>query len=272
MRFARWAESGGAGVNGDRALAAVVAVLCVVAFGVAATTLDSSLSSEPGDLVQPDYGGLPFEQKDVTELRKALESNQDKGDSKTTKPTQQGDSKQQPQGGASGDTKSADSSPDQGQDESSSGQKPTEPSLLDRLLAFLLSLWPLLVLLVAAGLVYRYRERLGALLAALVGGVGASGGGGTTEPDPWADAAPDNDVERAWLTMVRAAGLSRPWTKTPGECAEAAVSSGLDPEGVRTITDVYEEVRYGGARPTEGHERRAREGLGRLDVGRRSPV
>lgn len=249
-------------------MAAVVAVLCVVAFGTAATTLDSSLSSEPGDLVDPDYGGLPFEEEDVAELRKALESSDsEESDSKTTKPAGQGQSEQQPQGGPGGDPRPAESTqPDERG--SSSGQGPAERSLLDRLLAFLLSLWPLLVVLVVAALAYRYRDRIRALLAALVGGIGGPGRTRSDGPDPWESVEPDNDVERAWLTMVRAAGLSRPWTKTPGECAEEAVSSGLDPEGVRTITDVYEEVRYGGAAPTDGHERRAREGLGRLDVGR----
>ena len=258
-------------MNGDRALAAVVAVLCVVAFGTAATSLDSSLSSEPGDLVDPDYGGLPFSQEDVEEVRKAFESTNDQGsEAKSSQPADQGPKEEQPQAGSDGDPQNVQSSDSESESDqqSSGGQGPAEQGLLDRLLGFLLSLWPLAVLLVVAGLAYRYRDRIRALLAALLGGVGRPGAGPAAEPDPWADVTPSNDVERAWLTMVRAAGLSRPWTKTPGECAEEAVSSGLDPEGVRTITDVYEEVRYGGAQPTGRHERRAREGLGRLDVRR----
>lgn len=253
---------------GDRALAAVVAVLCVVAFGTAATTLESSLSSEPGDLVDPDYGGLPFEEEDVSEIREALDATDDEGEeSQSSQPSDQGPKEEQPEAGSDGDPEQVESSGSDGPDQSG-GQGPTEPSLLDRLLAFLLSLWPLLVLLAVGALAYRYRDRIRALLAALVGGIGGPGGGPVTEPDPWADFDPENDVERAWVTMVRRAGLARPWTKTPGECADEAVSAGLDPEGVRTITDVFEEVRYGGAQPTDRHERRAREGLGRIGGGR----
>lgn len=255
-------------MNGDRALAAVVAVLCVAAFGTAATTLDSSLTSEPGDLVDPDYGGLPFEEEDVAEIREALDAtNDERGDSQSSQPAEQGPREEQPEPGSDGDPESSDSSAAEEPDESG-GEGPGEQGLLDRLLAFLLSLWPLLVLLVVGALAYRYRDRIRALLAALVGGIGRPADGRAAEPDPWADFDPANDVERAWVTMVRAAGLSKPWTKTPGECADEAVSSGLDPEGVRTITDVYEEVRYGGAQPTDQHERRAREGLGRIDVRR----
>lgn len=69
--------------------------------------------------------------------------------------------------------------------------------------------------------------------------------------------------------MVQAAGLARPWTKTPEECVQEAVSSGMDPEGVRAITEAYQEVRYGKGRPTDRHARRASEGLCRLDLARR---
>lgn len=256
-------------MNGDRVVAAVVAVLCVVAFGTAATTLESSLSSEPGDLVDPDYGGLPFEEEDVEELREALQTSEDEGgDSQSSKPA--GESQEEPQPSSSQEDGEGQSAPASGSDgPQSAGQGPAEPSLLDRLLAFLLSLWPLLVLLVVVALAYRYRERLRALLVALVGGIGPPASDGrSAESDPWADLDPSNDVERAWVTMVRAAGLSRPWTKTPGECADEAVSSGMDPDAVGTITDVYEEVRYGGAQPTDRHERRARDGLSQLGVGR----
>lgn len=258
-------------MNGERAVSAVVALLCIAAFGVAATTLESSLSSAPADLVDPDYGNLPFDREDVSELREELQAAEEGGESEASKPAAEGpDEQQSREGGDDEGPRGAGSSASGGPE--SAGQDPAEQSLLDRLLALLLSLWPLLILLLVGALAYRYRERLRALLAALVGGIGSSAGGGRAAgPDPWADLDPSNDVERAWVTMVRAAGLSRPWTKTPGECAEEAVSSGMDPEGVRTITEAYEEVRYGRGRPTDRHERRAREGLRRLGLGRRVP-
>ena len=257
-------------MNGERALAAVAALLCVFAFGTAAASLDSSLSSEPGDLVDPNYGGLPFDREDAAELREQLEGAEesDEGQSQSSNSGEDGSAESQPQGGQGEETgpAAAAGSDDQA---SSGGTGPGERSLLDRLWAFLLSLWPLLVVAIVLALAYRYRARLRALLAALVGGVVPTGGDGRSgEADPWAELDPENDVERAWVTMVRSAGLTKPWTKTPGECAEAAVDSGLDPEGVRAITDAFRAVRYGGEPPTDRHERRAREGLSRLDVGR----
>ena len=257
-------------MNGERALAALVALCCVFAFGTAAASLDSSISSTPGDLVDPDYGGLPFDREDAAQIREEIEGSREDQESQSqqSKPSENGRTEPQPQSGQ-GDEQGAVPAGGSDDQESSSGSGPAERGLADRLWAFLLSLWPVLVVLIALALAYRYRARLRALLAALVGGVIPAGGSGReAEADPWEDLDPDNDVEHAWVTMVRSAGLSRPWTKTPGECAEAAVSSGMDPEGVRAITDAFQAVRYGGEPPTDRHERRAREGLQRLDAGR----
>lgn len=251
-------------------MAAVVAVLCIAAFGAAATTLESSLSSAPEDLVDPDYGNLPFDREDVSELSEELRAaEEEERESETSKPAAEGSGDPQPSsGGGVEDPRSVESGASGRPD--SAGEGPVERSLLERLLALLRSLWPLLILLLVGALAYRYRERLRALLAALLGGiVSPAGDSRPPESDPWADLDPSNDVERAWVSMVRAAGLSRPWTKTPAECADEAVSSGMDPEGVRTITEAYEEVRYGVGEPTDRHERLAREGLRRIGLGRR---
>jgi len=112
----------------------------------------------------------------------------------------------------------------------------------------------------------RYRDRLLALLAAAYGSVAPESlDVGRAEPEPWDDLDPENEVEHAWVTMVRALGIARPWTKTPGECAQAAVAAGMDREAVEAITRAYEAVRYGDEPVTERHVRQARRGLRRLD-------
>lgn len=272
-------------MNGERVVAAALALLCVAAFGTAATTLDSTVSDSPGDVVNPDYGSLPFEQEDVAELREELQAIKERsGEAQTSKPADSGPTEPQSDSGATepqseprpgdGEEQTAPASDSQGPARSgaserpdASKQGPAEPSFLDRLLALLASLWPLLALLLVGALVYRYRRRIRALLTALAGEARTPAAVGA-DVDPWTAVDASNDVERAWIVMVRAAGLSNPRTKTPGECADEAVSSGLDPEAVRGITDAYRAVRYGGASAAGRHERRAQEALRRLDRGR----
>lgn len=283
-------------MNDERLVAVVAALLCVSAFGVAATTLDTSVSSDPGEVVEPAYSGLPFYQEEATALNEEVAAAQaEEGESPSSQPADSdatdgarsdageesdppdvggggggeqqdanagdGGERQDPDAGDGGEQQDAESGGSDGS--GGNGAVPDEGGLLDRLLA----LWPLLVLLVAGALAYRYRERIRRLLA-LVGGHGpAAADRWEAAPDPWADPDLSNDVERAWVTMVRAAGLSRPRTKTPGECAREAVAVGMDPDAVRTITDAYEAVRYGGAQPEDGHERRVRDGLRQLGLG-----
>jgi hypothetical protein len=54
-----------------------------------------------------------------------------------------------------------------------------------------------------------------------------------------------NEVARAWYDMVCCLGLDCEQSKTPDECAAAAIDAGHDPTVVRTITDAFQCVRYG---------------------------
>lgn len=86
------------------------------------------------------------------------------------------------------------------------------------------------------------------------------------EPD-FEDAPASNAVYRAWNEMARSVDRSGLSTATPAEVARRAIDEGRDPGAVRTLTDVFEEVRYGGRPPTEDRESRARSALERLDGG-----
>ncbi|SEN48338.1 protein of unknown function [Halorientalis persicus] len=91
------------------------------------------------------------------------------------------------------------------------------------------------------------------------------GGGeeGTTMPVP--DAAADNEVYRAWRTMVTELDVPYGETTTPREFAREAVRTGADTEPVERLTDLFDRVRYGAAEPTEDREERARDALNALD-------
>jgi hypothetical protein len=71
----------------------------------------------------------------------------------------------------------------------------------------------------------------------------------------------DNEVYRAWREMAAATDLPDPETATPGEFAAAARDAGMPDDGVAALTDVFREVRYGGAEATADREERAVDAL-----------
>lgn len=97
---------------------------------------------------------------------------------------------------------------------------------------------------------------------------------GSWEPEPVGDPTksyassavteeegPDNAVYRAWYRLARRAGVAHDRSRTPGEVADAAIEEGLQRDDVRTITNVFSEVRYGHQPVTEERERRAESAL-----------
>lgn len=101
---------------------------------------------------------------------------------------------------------------------------------------------------------------------------------GSWEPEPVGDPTksyaqspvtdnegPDNAVYRAWYRLARRAGVAHDRSRTPGEVADAAIEEGLHRDAVRTITNVFSEVRYGHQPVTEERERRAESALQSID-------
>lgn len=82
-----------------------------------------------------------------------------------------------------------------------------------------------------------------------------------TDPAFLVEPAPDNDVYRAWVAL--AAGLDGT-QRTPEAVADRAVEAGLPEEAVAELTDLFREVRYGDADPTEEREQRAEAALSRI--------
>lgn len=80
-----------------------------------------------------------------------------------------------------------------------------------------------------------------------------------------ADADLENEVYRAWFEMTRLLDVDRPETSTPGEFADAATAAGLRDDHVRSLTDLFESVRYGSTESTPEVEARAVEILERIE-------
>jgi hypothetical protein len=80
-----------------------------------------------------------------------------------------------------------------------------------------------------------------------------------------ASGAVDNEVYRAWREMTIDLPVERPASSTPAEFREAAVDAGMARGDVAELTDLFEEVRYGGYEATEDREQRAVEALRRIE-------
>ncbi|WP_225333501.1 DUF4129 domain-containing protein [Halomicrobium urmianum] len=81
------------------------------------------------------------------------------------------------------------------------------------------------------------------------------------------DVPASNPVYRAWHRLAAAVKESPERTETPAEVARRAVREGFDHDAVGTLTETFEEVRYGGRPPTKERVERARRALERLDDG-----
>lgn len=76
----------------------------------------------------------------------------------------------------------------------------------------------------------------------------------------------ENEVYRAWREMTEVLDVENRETTTPREFSRRAVDAGLAPDDVRELTDLFEAVRYGGESPTADREKRALDVLRRIEA------
>lgn len=249
-----------------------VALLSISAMGVSATTLESTMSTDANDVIDLDYDQVPIGQDTASDVMDEIEGDEREGEPASSTTSNPGDQRD-----------AASTQPDEDQTQQQRHQQQREQrqderaetglepmSLLDRLLALLTALLPYLLVLAAvlgaAGLAYRYRDRLLAAFEDPDDEGDAEGPVPAAESDP-REGSPAHAVERAWLGMVRRLDLDRPGTMTTSECASAAIEAGLDREAVKRLTETYEEVRYGDRPVTDQREAVAQESRDRLDAG-----
>lgn len=249
----------------------VIALCCIAAIGLAASTYDSTLDTDPDDVIDVKHTWIPLGKETILALQDRQPSSPKQGQSSGGGSAGGGGGG----GGGSGGASASESSP------------PDEPAPCTTGLAGVLAtvfpslippcgtlylfglLLPFLLLLTVPALVYRYRARLLAPVLAVMGVLGdRAATDGDEEAVPWPSEQPGNAVQSAWLSMVMRTDIDRPWTRTPAECARAAVDAGMNAEAVETITTLFEEVRYGGAPLTDDRRQRARDWHQRLTDGR----
>lgn len=247
----------------DTVVTLTLALCCIIALGTAATALDSAVSTEPGDVIEIDYESVPISADDAEQLRERYEESAEDGDDEPAASSDDSADSESDRSDSASDSSDASSDASSSADSSASDAPDTQPdqSWLDRLLALLETLLDVLLrvlailLLIGAALVaYRYRHRL---------------------PLPWTDsndpsdetgaefepAPPSNEVLRAWYAMITSLDLGARREKTPRQYTAEAIDRGADPDAVTTLTDAFEEVRYGDRPTTDERIARARNGL-----------
>jgi len=268
-------------MNTERILSAGMAVVVIAAVGLSASTLATSMSTDPSDAVDVQWDALPLGEDSQGEIEAAAQDvderyrqggsgeteGQGGGGGDASQPdSKAGDGSQdQQESGDVGDPelqdeqageseRRADSAGRQGDERAGESASDSESALVPGGLSLWLLLWLALLLSVVI-LAYRYRERLRRAVW-----------GDPADPaaDPLAP-APQNDVERAWVELVERAGVDRPRTRTPRDCARRAVERGFDPGQVDRLRRTFEDVRYGTQPPSDEQARLARETLASLD-------
>ncbi|KKF39357.1 hypothetical protein FK85_29140 [Halorubrum saccharovorum] len=225
-------------MNRSQLLSALIALLAITSLSVASTTLETSLTTDPDDEINPDWGSLPIGQGDAAAIQESIESGGGESDAETVS-------------GSAGGAVAVD-----------------ERSLLDRLIGLLSRLFrvllPVVAVLTLAALAYRYRD----VLADRFGRDSRTTP--AAEPRPaagrWPGTPPEHDVDRAWVEVIRRLNPDRPETTTPDECRALARVRGVDRDAVEPIVSAFENVHYGGY-SVETEIGRAREGLRALEGG-----
>jgi len=246
----------------------VVALLALSTLGVAATTLETTVTTDPDEEINPPWEKLPISQ----ETAAAIQSEMTAGDGGSETGSSGGDTADETAGGGAADrpTSGATSSASGG-DRTAAGLTPApDQSLLDRLLAMLATMLQVLLGVVVvggvAGLAYRYHGQYHSLF-------GRESRDTTTAPSPAAAAWPANEpttaVDRAWVHLVGQLDPDRPETVTPADCRQLAHRAGLESTAVEAITTAFERVHYGG-QSAESEASHAEDGLNQLTDENRS--
>jgi hypothetical protein len=237
-------------MNWERIVDVGFAVALVFAFGVSAAAMDSAVTTDPNDVIDLETHLLPIGADQMGELKQEVVE-------PTDEPPETDDEEQRQSSGESSEQQvereqagAGDATVQSSQSDSQAGTT-SEIDWLQWLLRQLLLVALLLLCAVGAVVVGvvagrnrdRLRELLGALLARL--GFGDDDTGETLEETTRSEPDCSNEVTRAWYDMVCCLGLDCEQSKTPDECAAAAVEAGHDPAVVRAITEAFQCVRYG---------------------------
>lgn len=243
-----------------------LAVVLVVAFGIGAATMDDAVSTTPDEVIDLDTSLLPIGSDRLGELKQEVAQPNPTAETEERREQQSDGTEKQAERekmGAGDETANAQAS-DEGSKQGTTSVIDWWQWLLRHLLLLAMLLFAAVLALVTGILVGRHRDRIAAWVSSLLARLGLTG---KEDDDRHAETTPPecpDEVTRAWYEMVCCLGLERERTKTPDECAKAAVDAGHDPTVVRAITDAFQRVRYGNHPVTEDLVAQARAAVERI--------
>lgn len=261
-------------MNRSQLVSVVVVGMTLVALGVAATSLETTLTTDPDDELNPNWEALPIDEEVAAAIQDEMnEQDQDHiGTSGTDDSADDGATEPETELSPTGSEPAIELGPGPFTVTEPGHEPPPEEELpLRSLLPWGLGL--LVVLLAVGSVVYRSS---GETLPVLDPESTEHGDSTTAAPAgqapqaisrpsvEWPDGEPTTIVDRAWVQMVEQLGVDQPTTATPAECIEQAKETEADRQAVEAIATAFEAVHYGGGPASEGAAD-AQEALGRLD-------
>lgn len=246
-----------------------VALLAVTAIGVSATTYDSTVETDANDVIDLDYDQVPIGQDHASAVVDRVEQSQDDQDAEPVDSQSNTDETRESSGADSADG-SADARSSQSEREDQTGGHASQDggnqeTASDSWFELLVTLLVVAGFLAGVTAIVQYGPRLHDHISRSESVPVPDTPGGDT--DEWPGRPPANAVDHAWAVMVEHLDLASPTTRTPNECATAAIEAGLDRETVEALTEAFVEVRYGEQPVTERRERIARQSRQRFDRG-----
>lgn len=235
-------------MNRSHAIPLLIAVLALSALAIAATTLETTVTTDPDDEINPDWDRLPLSENDASAIQGEMTAGDDNPEAHSSGAQSTASS------GGGGD----------GTGTASGLVTPPEETSFDRLIALLITLLQIGVgLAVLAGVVgglIRYQDSI-----ADVFGFDDTPESPppTAEPAVWPPSEPTSVVEAAWIELVSQLSPAQPETTTPAECLVLARRQDLDMRAVTDITTAFERVQYGG-HAVDAERSRAKQGLATL--------
>jgi hypothetical protein len=249
--------------NWNQLATLLVAGCALFAVATTGSTLDSAVSDTPAEAIEFDYSSLPVDGDSARELSRQVRESSE-GDQERSQPNQAAQSENpssNPQEASGQERQRSDGEDDQSKSSTQqSGAGLDDPSWLQQFLQWLLSLLVPLLMFLAA-------------VAAIVGGLWAlrryvdPGTGDDDEGAEWyrspGTPSPTNDVSQAWYELMHRTGVAEEHHLTPRERVRTARRRVADADAAESLTNLFEETKYGTAGVTDERRRKARQWLDR---------
>lgn len=235
-------------MNRSHAIPLLIAVLALSALAIAATTLETTVTTDPDDEINPNWDRLPLAESDAAAIQDEMTAGSDSTEQQS-----------------SGEGAAPDSSGGEDGDGTAEGLvTPPEETVFDRLLALLTTLLQIVVGLVVIGGIVGAAVRYHDDITGIFGFEETSQATpSAAEPAAWPPNEPTTVVDTAWIQLVSQLSPPKPETTTPAECLALARRQELDMRAVTAITTAFERVHYGGY-AVDDERSRAENGLEQL--------